>query len=69
MTGGEVDGARRLEKGKNIRWQIGVEPGSSGDVTVVLPATEDCEADGAVCTDDGRMLSEGLEFTVSRPGS
>ena len=69
VTGGEVDGARRLEKGKNIRWQIRVEPGSSGDVTVVLPATTDCEADGAVCTDDGRMLSEGLKLTVSGPDS
>ena len=69
VTGGEVDGARRLEEGKNIRWEIRVEPVSSGDVTVVLPATTDCEADGAVCTDDGRMLSGGLEITVSGPGS
>ena len=69
VTGGEVDGARRLEKGKNIRWQIRVEPGSSGDVTVVLPATKDCEADGAVCTDDGRMLSGELKLTVSGPDS
>ena len=69
VTGGEVDGARRLEKGKNIRWQITVSPDSNADVTVGLPATADCEADGAVCTDDGRMLSEGLEITVSGPDS
>ena len=69
VTGGEVDGVRRLEKGKNIRWQIRVEPGSNADVTVVLPATTDCEADGAVCADDGRMLSGELEITVSGPDS
>ena len=67
VTGGEVDGARRLEEGKNIRWQITVSPDSNADVTVVLPATADCEADGAVCTDDGRMLSEGLELIVKGP--
>ena len=67
VTGGEVDGARRLEEGKNIRWQITVSPDSNADVTVVLPATADCEADGAVCTEDGRMLSEGLELIVTGP--
>ena len=69
VTGGEVDGARRLVSGSNIRWEITVSPDSNADVTVVLPATTDCEADGAVCTDDGRMLSEGLELIVSGPDS
>ena len=72
VTGGEVDGARRLDGNSdtpNIRWEITVSPDSNADVTVVLPATTDCEADGAVCTDDGRMLSEGLELTVSGPDS
>ena len=69
VTGGTVKGARRLVSGSNIRWEITVSPDSNSDVTVKLPATEDCGAQGAICTDDGRMLSEGLEFTVSRPGS
>ena len=69
VTGGEVDGARRLVSGSNIRWEITVSPDSNADVTVVLPATTDCEADGAACTDDGRMLSEGLELIVSGPDS
>ena len=69
VTGGTVAGVRRLVSGSNIRWEITVSPDSNSDVTVKLPATEDCGAQGAICTDDGRMLSEGLEFTVSRPGS
>ena len=69
VTGGTVAGARRLVSGSNIGWEISVSPESNGDVTVKLPATEDCGAQGAICTGDGRMLSEGLEFTVSRPGS
>ena len=36
--------------------------------TVVLPVTIDCNADGAVCTGDGRKLSNRLELTVSGPG-
>ena len=67
VTGGEVVNARRLETGKNIRWEISVSPDGDGPVTIVLPETTDCDADGAVCTDDGRMLSNRLEITVPGP--
>ena len=67
VTGGEVFKARRLEKGKNVRWEIHVRPDSSGNVTIVLPITEDCNAQGAICTGDGRKLSNSLDFTVSGP--
>ena len=68
VEGGKVTGARRLVKGSNIGWEIVVEPDSNGDVTITLPATTDCDAQGAICTEDGRMLSSPLEFTVSGPG-
>ena len=68
VEGGKVVGARRLVKGSNIGWEITVDPASNGDVTVKLPVTEDCEAPGAICTADGRMLSSPLEFTVRGPG-
>ena len=68
VEGGKVTGARRLVKGSNIGWEIVVDPDSNGDVTVKLPVTEDCDAPGAICTADGRMLSSPLEFTVSGPG-
>ena len=64
VTGGEVVHVRRLERGRNVRWEISVRPDGNGAVTIVLPATTDCEADGAVCTDDGRKLSQGFELTV-----
>ena len=64
VTGGEVVKARRLEKGRNVRWEISITPNGDGPVTIVLPATTDCAADGAVCTDGGRKLSPGLEFEV-----
>ena len=65
VTGGEVVKARRLEPGKNVRWEITVRPSGNSDVTVELPATADCTAQGAICTEDGRMLSNSLEVTVS----
>ena len=68
VTGGEVVKARRLEKGKNVRWEIHIRPNSQSDVTIVLPATTDCGAEGAICTEDGRMLSSRLEVTIPGPG-
>ena len=67
VTGGEVVKARRLEWGKNIRWEITVQPSGNGTVTIVLPVTTNCDAQGAVCAEDGRMLSGRLELTVSGP--
>ena len=65
VTGGSILKAQRLDKPSNIKWRIMVRPDSSEDVTIVLPATTDCEAQGAICTEDGRMLSNSLVFTVS----
>ena len=65
VTGGTVRNAERMDRPSNIRWLITVEPDSNGDVTIVLPITEDCGAQGAICTDDDTKLSNRLEFTVS----
>ena len=67
VTGGEVLKAQRMDKSSNIRWLITVRPDSDADVTVVLAVTEDCGAEGAICTEDGRMLSNRLEIVVSGP--
>ena len=69
VTGGEVLNAQRMDKPSNIRWLIKVGPDSNGDVTVVLPVTEDCATQGAICTEDGRPLSNRLEMTVTGPRS
>ena len=67
VTGGEVLKAQRMDKPSNIRWLITVGPDVNGDVTVVLPVTEDCAAQGAICTEDGRPLSNRLQLTVTGP--
>ncbi len=68
VTGGSVEKAQRKNKPSNISWRITVKPVSSGDdVVIELPATTDCNAQGAICTGDGRMLSNSLSITVSGP--
>ena len=67
VTGGEVLNSQRMDKPSNIRWLITVGPDVNGDVTVVLPVTEDCAAQGAICTEDGRPLSNRLDMTVTGP--
>ena len=49
VTGGTVEGARQVDGDSatpNIRWEITFSPDSNADVTVELPATEDCERAG-----------------------
>ena len=67
VTGGEITRAKRLDGSGNTRWTIHVQPDGSGSVTVVLPVTTDCDAEHAICTEDGRPLSNRLEITVSGP--
>ena len=67
VTNGRVRKAGRVEPGQNQRWTIAVQPGSHEAVTVTLPATADCAAPGAVCTEAGRPLSKGASATVEGP--
>ena len=61
--------AERITKGSNLRWLITVRPDGDGQVAITLPVTEDCDAEGAICTGDGRRLSNRLELTVGGPGA
>ena len=71
VTNGSATKAKRVN-GQSDLWEITVEPDSDADVTVVLPITEDCAAQGAVCTRAGgsepRPLSNRSELTVPGPG-
>ena len=62
------DGRRGGEgepSGAGKEWEIYIRPNSNDDVTIVSPATTGCDAQGSVCTGDGRMLSQSVELTVS----
>ena len=67
VTGGTVKNAQRANRPSNILWRITVQPDANGNVTIILPVTDDCDDQGAICAGDGRKLSNGLEFTVVGP--
>ncbi len=67
VSGGEVSHVRRLERGKNIRWEITVTPSSNGTVTIELPATTDCSVTSALCAGDGRKLTSALSTVIPGP--
>ena len=64
-TNGRVTGAGRAAPNQNQRWTITVRPHSFEDVTVSLAATTDCSAADAICTPDGRRLSNSPSATVA----
>ena len=68
VTNGSATKAKRVN-GQSDLWEITVEPDSDADVTVVLPITENCAAQDAVCTRDGTELSNRSELTVPGPAA
>ena len=67
IAGGDVRKAKRQSSGSNVTWTIHLEPTGPGTVTMTLPATTDCSATGAICTSDGRKLSNSPSGTVPGP--
>ena len=67
VTGGTVKRARRVAPPGNEQWTIAIEPDGHGAVSVLLPATTDCDATDAICTDDGRTLSGGVAVQIAGP--
>ena len=67
VAGGAVTGAARVAGASGV-WTITVTPGTREALSIFLPPTADCAADGAVCTSDGRALSIGTAHIVIGPG-
>ena len=70
VTAGTVVTARRQSPPSNQSWYIDVEPDSNANVVLVLAAGRACDITGAICTADGRRLSNRLDLRVagSSPG-
>ena len=67
VAGGAVTGAVRVD-GESGVWAITVTPDSREELSIALAPATECAADGAVCTADGRALSNGAAHIVSGPG-
>ena len=52
---------------REVVWEFEIEPDSDGDVTVSIEAGRPCDEEGAICTADGRSLSEDISTTVEGP--
>ena len=68
VTNATIRRAQRVD-GRNDLRKFTVRPSSDADVVLVLPVTEDCEDEGAICTSDGKTLFTRLEITVPGPAS
>ena len=66
VTGATVTGARRVDRRSDL-WEITLRIDSTGDITITLPAERACDTTGAVCTDDGRRLSNHPTATIPPP--
>ena len=55
-----------MNKRKDL-WKLKVRPDSLADVTVTLSSGAACDTPGAVCTADGRALSNTISATVRGP--
>ncbi len=59
--------AKRMNKPNNDLWQITAKLRSKEDLTINFEQRENCDASGAICTPDGRMLSNAVSATILGP--
>ena len=62
-----VGGRNAGQQDREVVWEFEIEPDSDGDLTISLDAGRPCGEPGAICTADGRSLSEGISTTVEGP--
>ena len=66
VTGGTIERVQRL--GSNHRlWEITIRPTADDAVTVSLPLRETCQEPGAICTNNGTVLSNASSRTIPGP--
>ena len=64
---GSLGFVRRLNPPLSAGWKIKVRPSGWDDVTVTLAGGRACGTEGAVCTEDGKVLANTAVATVPGP--
>ena len=67
VRGGSFGYVRRQNSGSDVGWTIRVRPSGWGDVTVTLAGGRACATEGAICTEDGKVLANTAVATVAGP--
>ena len=67
LTGAAVSSVRRhQEDGLDNAWIFFLDPDGSDDIVFSLVTGQPCDS-GGICTEDGEMLSEGVQVTLPGP--
>ena len=68
VSNATIKRAQRVN-GRNDLRKFTIRPSSDAAVELVLPATADCDDEGAICTSDRKRLSTRLEIIVPGPAN
>ena len=66
VTNATVEAVSRVDDRSDL-WEVRLTPETDAMVTVALLPAADCDAAGAVCTEDSRMLSVGVARVILGP--
>ena len=67
LVGGSISSASQLRSPSHKEWRVRIQPSGAEDVSITLQADRDCDTSGAVCTEDGRKLTQTITKTVTGP--
>ncbi len=66
VSGGTVTGAEGVD-GRQDLWELTLEPSGTGPVSILTPPGRACTETGALCTADGRSLTDSPALVVPGP--
>ncbi len=64
VSGGQLTSVAQRDAGYNRNWNVTITPHEFQTVTITMPATSDCGAANAICTEGGKRLSGALTLVV-----